>query len=225
MSGVVNLQDLVAIDGLLHADQIPTGNAFDLLGKSLEAWLKELLAGLGANNGQPVVKGQVAKEAILRGDVYIAAGATVEPTAMISGPCYIGPGSEVRHGAYIRGNVYVGAKCVVGHTTEVKGSVFFDGAKAGHFAYVGDSVLGRGVNLGAGTKLANFKFTGDDVYYRDPKSKQRVNSGLRKFGALIGDGCNTGCNAVLYPGSIMLPRTAILPCVAFRGTLTTGLAR
>src|SRR5262249_35922089 len=115
--------------------------------------------------------------------------------------------------------------CVVGHATEVKSSLFFDHAKAGHFAYVGDSILGRDVNLGAGTKLANLALSRREVRVKHPISGALVGSGLTKLGAILGDKAQTGCNAVLNPGTLLLPGTAVMPCVSFRGTLKEGLAR
>jgi bifunctional N-acetylglucosamine-1-phosphate-uridyltransferase/glucosamine-1-phosphate-acetyltransferase GlmU-like protein len=111
------------------------------------------------------IKGQIVSDAavvhagacIMDSDIHFAPGCKIEPGALIKGPSFIGPGSEVRQGAYLRGGCLIGAACVVGHTTEVKNSVMLDEAKAGHFAYLGDSILGRDVNLGAGTKLANLK--------------------------------------------------------------------
>jgi NDP-sugar pyrophosphorylase family protein len=220
----VRLEEFVAIDQILNSDQFRVHSPFERLGTNLKTWLNSFLKEIGVKD-KPVIKGRVAEGSFINGAVYIAEGAVVEPTAMIDGPCYIGPNSVVRHGAYIRGNVYVGADCIVGHTTEVKGAVFFDGAKAGHFAYVGDSILGRKVNLGAGTKLANFKFNGSEVNYRDPQTDKPVPSGLKKFGAIMADGSQTGCNAVLDPGSILLKDTAVLACVYFRGTLKRGIAR
>ena len=220
MDSKLSLGDFVAFKELFlpsKQTQFPHG-AFDLLGDSLKTWLSNLLTKLGVGN-QPLVLGKVHPQAIIEGRVYIAEGAVVEPTAYIQGPCYIGPGSEVRHGAYIRGNVYVGKDCVVGHTTEVKSSVFFDGAKAGHFAYVGDSILGREVNLGAGTKLANLKLQGNEVFYLDPTTRKKTASGLRKFGCVLGDHVQTGCNSVISPGSLLLPKTFVLPCAHVHGTL------
>ncbi len=194
------------------------------LGASFEKNLQQYLRSLGVED-KPVVRGQVSSSAVIEGQVFIDDGARVEPHSYIKGPCYIGKDSEVRHGAYIRGVVFVGQNCVVGHTTEVKSSIFLDRAKAGHFAYVGDSVLGEDVNLGAGTKLANFKLTSGTVSYIDPESGLRVDSQLRKFGAVIGDSAQLGCNSVLSPGTLLFPKTAVLPCVHFRGTLKKGLAR
>lgn len=214
------------LSSLFLADQFRGRTVLSLLGKDLESWLQGVLTAHGcpASSG-PMIKGKVHPQAVIEGQVFISEGATVEPTAYIKGPCFIGPGAEIRHGAYIRGNVYIGKDAVVGHTTEVKGSIFLDDAKAGHFAYVGDSILGRNVNLGAGTKLANLKLRGDEVSIKDPVTDEDVKSGLRKFGAIIGDHAQTGCNAVLSPGTILMPKTAVMPCVHFQGTLKKGIAR
>ncbi|MBU0515229.1 MAG: glucose-1-phosphate thymidylyltransferase [Proteobacteria bacterium] len=150
-----------------------------------------------------------AGASIASDEVELSPGAVVEPGAMIKGPTRIGPRTEVRQGAYLRGNCLVGAGCVVGHVTEVKTAVFLDGAKAGHFAYVGDSILGRGCNLGAGTKLANLKIVEGGV---DLKIEGKIfRTGLRKLGAIIGDGCELGCNSVTNPGVLLGPRSLVAP--------------
>ncbi len=141
--------------------------------------------------------------------IQLAPGAVIEPGAMIKGPTYIGSDSEVRQGAYLRGDCLVGAACVVGHVTEVKHAVFLTGAKAGHFAYVGDSILGSGVNLGAGTKLANLKIIEGDVTLSI--DRRSYATGLRKLGAIIGDGCELGCNTVTNPGVLLGPRSLVTP--------------
>ncbi len=134
-------------------------------------------------------------------DLEIGPGATVEPGAMIKGPGIIGPGCDIRQGAYVRGDVLFEAKCVIGHTTEVKHSIFLKGAKAGHFAYVGDSILGQEVNLGAGTKLANLRFAPGNV--RLQHEGKQIDTGRRKLGAILGDRVQTGCNSVTNPGTLM----------------------
>ncbi|MCP4665269.1 MAG: glucose-1-phosphate thymidylyltransferase, partial [Deltaproteobacteria bacterium] len=126
--------------------------------------------------------------------ITIGEGTIVEPGALIKGPTIIGNHSEVRQGAYLRGNCLVGNRCVVGHATEVKTSVMLDGAKAGHFAYIGDSILGNNVNLGAGTKLANRKIV--DVEMKIRVEGESYQTGLRKLGAILGDKTETGCNSV-----------------------------
>jgi len=224
MTDGLTLRSFVDLTQCLHGAQCRDPNVFAYVGKALGAWIEGLLSELGVD-AEPLVKGEVHQSAILSGRVYVAPGAVVEPMAYIQGPCYIGPGAEVRHCAYIRGNVYVGRDAVVGHTTEVKGSIFWDGAKAGHFAYVGDGVLGRNVNLGAGTKLANLPLRRGLIRLKHPTSGTLISSGLEKFSAILGDGAQTGCNAVLSPGTLLLPGTAVMPCVHFRGTLTAGTAR
>jgi NDP-sugar pyrophosphorylase family protein len=219
----LSLRYFMDFAGLLHAEDLPP-DALQLLGKNLETWLHSLLDAYQVTD-IPLIKGEVDKTAKIVGRVYIAAGAEVGPGVLIQGPAFIGPGSEVRHTAYIRGPVYVGRHCVVGHATEVKASCFFDEAKAGHLSYVGDSLLGRGTNLGAGTKLANVKFKRDEVAYVHPEHQAKEKSGLRKFGSILGDGAQTGCNTVLSPGSILCRDTAVLPCTHFHGTLTKGIFR
>ncbi|NBQ52222.1 MAG: hypothetical protein EBU49_01390 [Proteobacteria bacterium] len=212
------LKTFVDLNGVYQSAKFDKPDLFSYLGKDLGVWLDSLLTEFGVQDS-PVVAGKVHEGAWLTGRVYVAKGAVVEPAAYIQGPCFIGPDAEVRHGAYIRGNVYVGARAVVGHTSEVKGSVLMDDAKAAHFAYVGDSFLGRHVNLGAGTKLANLKLKGDEVRIRNPQTGLPVSSGLRKLGAIMGDNSQTGCNAVLSPGTLMMPGATIMPCAHGHGLI------
>ncbi len=154
----------------------------------------------------------LAGATLLGRDIEIGKGTLVEPGALIKGPAIIGDFTEVRQGAYVRGNCIVGDRCVVGHTTEVKGSVMLNGAKAGHFAYIGDSILGNDVNLGAGTKLANLKIITQDITIR---IEGRVHhTGLRKMGAVIGDRAELGCNSVTNPGVILGKGSMVYPCVS-----------
>jgi UDP-N-acetylglucosamine diphosphorylase / glucose-1-phosphate thymidylyltransferase / UDP-N-acetylgalactosamine diphosphorylase / glucosamine-1-phosphate N-acetyltransferase / galactosamine-1-phosphate N-acetyltransferase len=150
----------------------------------------------------------VGNEIELRKNVVIEAG------AWVTGPTILGEGTAVRNGAYVRGGVVTGAKAVIGHTSEVKSSIFLNGAKAPHFAYVGDSILGNDVNLGAGTKLSNLKITNDEIVLRVEDDK--VRTGLRKMGAIIGDGCETGCNSVLNPGVLLGKGCLVYPAIGVR---------
>jgi carbonic anhydrase/acetyltransferase-like protein (isoleucine patch superfamily) len=152
--------------------------------------------------------------------VIIGSGTIVEPGAMIKGPSVIGNNCQIRQGAYIRGNCLVGNGCVVGHTTEIKGSIMLDGAKAGHFAYIGDSILGRDVNLGAGTKLANLRMIPGNIVIRSGNA--RYDTGRRKLGAILGDRTETGCNSVTSPGTLMGPRSIVYPGVAVPGGFYPG---
>lgn len=140
--------------------------------------------------------------AILIGEqIELGKGVLVEGGALIKSPAIIGDCTEIRQGAYLRGYCLTGKRCVVGHTTEVKHSIFLNDAKAGHFAYLGDSILGQNANLGAGTKFANLKFLGDTISIRTEAGM--VDTGRRKFGAILGDQAQTGCNSVTNPGTII----------------------
>ena len=147
--------------------------------------------------------------------IFIGEGTVVEPGAYIRGPCIIGRNCEVRHGAYIRGNVLIGDRCVVGHTTELKHAILLNHARAAHFAFVGDSVLGNDVNLGAGVKCANLRLDGARVIVRC--GDEKIQTGLRKFGAIIGDGCQIGCNVVTNPGTLLCKGVRCRPTVNVGG--------
>jgi NDP-sugar pyrophosphorylase family protein len=150
--------------------------------------------------------------AVFMGDrIDIGKGVLVESGALIQSPAIIGDQTVVRQGAYMRGYCLIGKRCVVGHVTEVKHSIFLDDAKAGHFAYLGDSILGNDVNLGAGTKLANLRFTSGNVQVKTPK--KIIDTGLRKFGAILADGVQTGCNSVTSPGTVLGKKSMLLPNV------------
>ena len=147
--------------------------------------------------------------------IYIGRGTVVEPGALIKGPTIIGNNTEIRQGAYLRGNCLIGDRCVVGHTTEVKNAMMLDDAKAGHFAYIGDSILGNDVNLGAGTKLANLKIVHVEMKLRvEGKVYQ---TGLRKLGAILGDRTETGCNSVTSPGTLLGKASLVYPCINVPG--------
>lgn len=147
-------------------------------------------------------------------DVVVMPGCKVEAGAYLNGPSILGPKTMVRHAAYVRGGVLTGKNCVIGHSTEVKSSIFANDAKAAHFAYVGDSILGNAVNLGAGTKLSNLKIVTGNIKIKIDGGM--VDTGLRKFGAIIGDSCQTGCNAVLNPGVILSKQSLVYPCVSVK---------
>lgn len=148
--------------------------------------------------------------------VWVGQGTSIEDSALIQGPAIIGRRCRIRHNAFIRNQVILGDQVVVGNATEVKNAILFDEVQVPHFNYVGDSILGYKVHLGAGAILSNYKSTGDEIHaYVD---HQKVSSGLRKFGALIGDRSEIGCNAVLYPGTIIGPDSIIYPLQGVRGT-------
>ncbi len=152
--------------------------------------------------------------ALMDDEIQIGNGTVIEPGALIKGPTIILDNTEVRQGAYIRGNVMVGNGCVVGHTTEMKSSVMLGQSKAGHFAYIGDSILGK-VNLGAGTKLANLKIVESQIILNI--NGKKYETGLKKFGAILGDGVETGCNTVTTPGTLLGRNVLVYPNTTARG--------
>lgn len=158
-------------------------------------------------------KGSIHPSAVLEGPVAMAADAVIGPHAHLQGPVWLGAGAQIGHGATVRGNVVVGPGAKIGHATEVKRSILLRGAKAPHFNYVGDSVLGAGVNLGAGVKLANFRADGGAI------SVGGESTGLRKLGAILGDEVSIGCNAVLNPGTVVGRSTLIYPGAVVHGVI------
>jgi NDP-sugar pyrophosphorylase family protein len=146
--------------------------------------------------------------------VAIGRGSRIGPGATIVGPVWIGRDVEIRPGAYLRGGCWIGDGAVVGASTEVKRAILLPGAHAPHLNYVGDSILGRSVNLGAGTILSNFRHDGAEIVLRH--GAHRLSTGRRKLGALLGDGVLTGCNAVLHPGVVVGRNTQIYPGVQLR---------
>jgi NDP-sugar pyrophosphorylase family protein len=153
--------------------------------------------------------------------VWIGKGSTIETTALIKGPAIIGYDCEIRHAAYIRGSVIVGNEAVVGNSTEIKNAILFNGVKAPHFNYIGDSILGYKSHLGAGVILSNVKSAKDQVKLKSDNGES-IDTGLKKFGALIGDFVEVGCNSVLNPGTIVGPDTNIYPLTMVRGIIPAG---
>ncbi len=156
----------------------------------------------------------------LSGKVYIHHSVKLPPYAVIEGPAWIGEGAEIRPGAYIRGKVIVGPGSVVGNSTELKNCLLMENVQAPHFNYVGDSILGNKAHLGAGVICANLRLDQSPVIVQTPDG--RVDTGMRKLGALMGDCSEAGCNAVLQPGTILGKAAAVMPTLAFGGYLEGG---
>lgn len=152
--------------------------------------------------------------------ISIGANVIFEPGVFIQGPCVIGAGCEIRHGAYLRGGVILGEGCVVGHAAEIKHSILLNRAHATHFVYVGDSILGNDVNLGAGVKCANLRLDRKEVTIAFDGKKYKT--GLKKFGAIVGDGTQIGCNSVLNPGTIFGKEALCYPLVHASGVIPEG---
>jgi UDP-N-acetylglucosamine diphosphorylase / glucose-1-phosphate thymidylyltransferase / UDP-N-acetylgalactosamine diphosphorylase / glucosamine-1-phosphate N-acetyltransferase / galactosamine-1-phosphate N-acetyltransferase len=153
--------------------------------------------------------------------VFIGEGTLVEDGAMIKGPAIIGRNCEIRHNAYIREQVIIGDECVIGNSCEVKNSILFNSAVAPHFNYIGDSILGCKAHLGAGVKISNVKLVPGNVTVEI--DGQPFDTGLRKFGALLGDNTDIGCNAVLNPGTIIGRGSVVYPNTNWRGILPANM--
>ena len=149
--------------------------------------------------------------------VWIAKSAKVAPTAFIAAPCIIDEDTEVRHCAFIRGGIIVGKNCVVGNSTEMKNAVVFDNVQIPHFNYVGDSILGYKSHLGAGAVTSNVK--SDKTLVTIKNGNEKIETGLKKFGAMVGDFTEVGCNSVLCPGSVIGRNCTIYPLSRVRGYL------
>jgi NDP-sugar pyrophosphorylase family protein len=150
-------------------------------------------------------------------DVWIAKSATVAPTASITGPCIIGEDTEVRHCAFIRGKALVGAHCVVGNSTELKNVILFDNVQVPHYNYVGDSILGFHAHMGAGSINSNVK--GDRFLVVVHDGAEHIETGLKKFGAMLGDWAEIGCGCVLNPGTVVGCHTIVYPLSSVRGVV------
>ncbi|SDM63153.1 bifunctional UDP-N-acetylglucosamine pyrophosphorylase / Glucosamine-1-phosphate N-acetyltransferase [Halogranum gelatinilyticum] len=155
------------------------------------------------------ISGDVHADADLRGDVVVEEGATVDAGVVVEGPALIREGASVGPNAYVRGATVVGAGAKVGHAVEVKNSVLMEGATVGHLGYVGDSILGRDVNFGAGTKVANLRH--DDQPVKLTVKGERVSTGRRKFGVVVGDGAKTGINVSLNAGVVLSTDARVAP--------------
>lgn len=147
--------------------------------------------------------------------IWIARNASVAPSAFIASPCIIGENTEIRHCAYLRGAVIIGNSCIVGNSTEVKNSIIFDGVQIPHYNYVGDSILGYKSHLGAGAITSNVK--SDRSLIRVDYGKERIETDRKKLGAILGDGVEVGCGAVLNPGTVIGRDTRIYPLSSVRG--------
>ncbi len=170
---------------------------------------------------KPGIHGRLIGKPFVSAAVYIGRGTIIEQGAMIKGPAWIGDNCEIRNGCYIRENVIVGNGCVLGNSCEFKNSIIFDEAQIPHFNYVGDSILGYKSHLGAGVILSNVKLDHSEISVAGPDG-QRIPTGLRKFGAIVGDHAEVGCNSVLSPGSIIGRGTVLYPGSQWRGVAPEG---
>jgi UDP-N-acetylglucosamine diphosphorylase / glucose-1-phosphate thymidylyltransferase / UDP-N-acetylgalactosamine diphosphorylase / glucosamine-1-phosphate N-acetyltransferase / galactosamine-1-phosphate N-acetyltransferase len=180
--------------------------------RRIEAYLKA--------NLKPGLRNRCEGVAYIGKDVQIGEGTLVEDGVLIKGPAIIGRNCEIRHNAYIRANVIIGDNCIVGNSCELKNSLLLNNAVAPHFNYVGDSILGYCAHLGAGVKISNFKLMPGNIVVESEAGP--IDTGLRKFGALVGDHAEIGCNAVLNPGSIIGRSSVVYSNTNWRGVLSAN---
>ncbi|MBE6147888.1 MAG: UDP-N-acetylglucosamine pyrophosphorylase [Firmicutes bacterium] len=150
-------------------------------------------------------------------NVYAHKSAKISPSACINGPAIIGQNTEIRHCAFIRGSAVIGDNCVIGNSTEVKNAIIFNNVQCPHYNYVGDAVLGEYAHTGAGVILSNVK--SDKTNIKVKEKDEVIETGLRKFSAIIGDHVEVGCNSVICPGTIIYPNTNIYPLTRVRGVI------
>ena len=164
---------------------------------------------------KPAIEGRMIGKPFISGAVFIGRGTTVEQGAMIKGPAWIGEDCEVRNGCYIRENVVVGNGVVLGNSCEFKNCIILDEAEIPHFSYVGDSILGYKSHLGAGVILSNVRLDRREILVRTQSAA--IATGMKKFGAIVGDRAEIGCNAVLSPGSVIGRSALLYPGTQWRG--------
>lgn len=169
---------------------------------------------------KPAILGKTIGKPFISNAVFIGEGTVIEHGAMIKGPAWIGENCEIRNGCYIRDNVIIGNGVVAGNSCEFKNCLVFDGAQVPHYNYVGDSILGYKSHLGAGVILSNVKLDKSDVTI--PGEEGLIPTGLRKFGAIVGDHAEIGCNSVLSPGSLIGKKSVLYPGSQWRGVLPPG---
>lgn len=202
-----------AADFFALPDSLASFRAFFPTDVAPWAWLKLIGPALAA---QDFTGGQAIPPGVhVEGPVYVHPTAQLPHTATLLGPVWIGPGTKLLPGCFLRGNVIVGAHCTVGHNAEIKNSLLLDGVQAPHRPYIGDSILGNRAHLGAGVVLSNLRLDQKNITVRLPSGV--VDSGLRKFGAILGDQAEVGCNAVLNPGCVLGPRALVTPLAVVSG--------
>ena len=204
------MSDYLKIENLLDLSQTSAADIFEGLTYPWEALpkIKEFIIKTGETLSEDIYE--------KRGEnVWIARSARIAPTAYINGPVIICENAEVRHCAFIRGSAIVGAGAVIGNSTELKNCIIFNNAQVPHYNYVGDSILGYKAHLGAGSITSNLK--SDKSLVTIPVEDERLATGLKKFGAIVGDNVEVGCNSVLNPGTVVGRNTNIYPLSMVRG--------
>ena len=203
------------MDDFFSMEGCPCPGAFDLVQYPWELLARiELLI-------DELVQEKLGKFRQIAPGVWVGARTTVADTARFYGPAIFGEDCEIRSNAFVRGNILAGDGVTLGHSSEVKQAILFSGVQLPHFNYVGDSILGSGVHLGAGVIVSNVKSTKENV--RIKMGEEVVETGLRKFGAIVGDQVEVGCNAVLNPGTLIGAKSVIYPLSSVRGFIPGGM--
>jgi NDP-sugar pyrophosphorylase family protein len=179
-------------------------------------WLKEIARALAGHRFGPLAR-EIPPGVHVEGPVHIDPSVSLPAHATLIGPVWIGARTEIRPGAFIRPNVIAGEGCVLGNSSEFKNCLLMDGVQAPHFNYVGDSILGNRAHLGAGAICSNYRLDHKAVLVH--LASGSVDTGLRKFGAVLGDDAEVGCNAVLNPGTLLGQKALVMPAIAFGGVL------
>ena len=202
---VLNTRDLFDLSHSMAGEYL---SGFEYPWQALKG-IKDLILTLGPKLGEEYT--EVSPE------VWVHKTATVAPTAFLGAPCIIGPATEVRHCAFIRGSALVGEGCVVGNSVELKNVILFDRVQVPHYNYVGDSILGYKSHMGAGSLTSNVK--SDKTLVVVKNSAEQIPTGLKKFGAMLGDFVEVGCNSVLNPGTVIGRSSNIYPTSCVRGVV------
>ena len=202
----MKFKNIISIDKTISKDLfMNVDNYYEVLPK-IKEYIIELGKSLDKNNYQEIEK-----------NIWIGKNVKINKLSTIIAPCIIDDETEIRPGAFIRGNVIIGKNCVIGNSTEIKNSIIFDNAQLPHYNYVGDSIVGYHAHLGAGVILSNLKNDKSNIVikYQDKK----IETNLRKMGAIIGDNVDVGCNSVCFPGTIIGNDTSIYPLTRVRGVI------
>jgi NDP-sugar pyrophosphorylase family protein len=199
------ISDLYDLSHTLAADYL---SQFTYPWEALDG-IKEMILTLGSTLGSEYME--------VSPQVWVHTSATVAPTAYLGAPCIIGPETEVRHCAFIRSSALVGANCVVGNSVELKNVILFDNVQTPHYNYVGDSILGYRSHMGAGSITSNVKSDKTLVVVKD--GTEKVETGRKKMGAMLGDFVEVGCNSVLNPGTVIGSHSNVYPLSSVRGTI------
>lgn len=213
---MIKLKEMYDLEHTLAADYLAQ---FDYPWEAL-AGISDFISALGKTLPMDEYHHPLDWDGNVLEDVWVANDATVFKTAYLHGPCIIGHGTEVRQCAFVRGSALVGDNCVVGNSTELKNVILFDNVQVPHYNYVGDSILGYKSHMGAGSITSNVKSDKTLVVVKDGVSE--LETGRKKFGAMLGDRVEVGCNSVLNPGTVLGRDVSVYPTSCVRGVVPAG---